>query len=112
MAKTRRYVEYLDGTVATVVVAAGDEERARRNGLKRTDDGYQVSVLWYAAKRNGLPFTDHPAPDEEDKMLAWLDQVQSWDMYITQAEADEMIAGQPDKADAIQKLVRDDLGEA
>jgi hypothetical protein len=156
MAKVRRYVEYLDGTVSGVVVTAGDEERARRNGFKRTDDGYALQVLWYAAKRNELPHTDSVG---EEPMLDWLDHVARYDMYLTQGEADEQIAllppeppagwemalnalelraksaggenaavasqeytqlhavlsnyGQrPSRAEAIQKLVRDDLGEA
>jgi hypothetical protein len=156
MAKVRRYVEYLDGTVRGVVVTAGDEERARRNGIKRTDDGYALQVLWYAAKRNGLPHTDSAG---EEPMLDWLDHVARYDMYLTQGEADEQIALLPPeppagwevalnalelraksakgenaaetskeytslyavledygrrltRAEAIQRLVREDLGEA
>ena len=106
MAKIRRYVEYLDGEVRGVVVTAGDEERARRNGLKRTDEGYQLQVLWYAAKRNELP---HTGSEGDEPMLDWLDQVARYDMYLTQAEADEQIAALPPEPPAEWKQDLDTL---
>ena len=107
MARVRRYVEYLDGQTCGVVVTAGDEERARRNGLDRGTPEFNLEVVWYAAKRNGLPYADG---NDEEGMLAWLDHVTSWDMYMTQEDVDAV--DDPEVREQLQKLVRDDLGEA
>jgi len=106
--KVRRYIEYMDGTVVGVVITAGDEERARRRGLTRNSEEFNIQALWSAAKRNALPNTDGTG---EDAMLDWLDTVARWDIYFTPDELAEIALNDPEQAEAMKRYMRD-LGEA
>lgn len=111
MAKTRVRVDYLNGDSHQVPISAGAKITMQREGIEWGSDEFRETILWPAVKRNGLPHTEG---EGDEGIMAWLDEVDDYDLVIPQEFIDELkAAGEADKAEELEPLVREEsLGES
>ena len=111
MAKTRVRVDYLDGDSHQVPISAGAKILMQRLDIEWNSEKWRELVLWPAVKRNGLP---HTQGEGDEGMMAWLEEVDDYDLVISQDAIDQLVAdGKTEQAEDLAPFVGEEsLGES